>query len=279
MKARALVALVTGAVLIGFVPLGVRLSELPPLATGFWRFALAIPLLALLARGGGPAGALRPGLLVAAGLAFAADIGCFFLSIAATTTANATLLSNAAPVVVLAGAFLLWRERPRPIALVGTALAVAGVGLLLGEGVRIGGGRLVGDVLGLVSALFYGIYQLVVARLRRDQPALRVMLWIACVGAVALGAWAALSGEPLLPVTARGWLVLVGLALVTQVGGQGLITWALAHLPATFSCVVLLIQPLVAAVIGVLVLHDPLTPWLLAGGLLILTGILLAARR
>src|SRR5688572_4831988 len=107
MRTRALVALVTGAVLIGFVPLGVRLSELPPLSTAFWRFALAIPLLAVLAARAPRGAPVRPGLLLAAGLAFSADIGCFFLSIGATTTANATLLSNAAPVVVLAGAFLL----------------------------------------------------------------------------------------------------------------------------------------------------------------------------
>ena len=105
------------------------------------------------------------------------------------------------------------------------------------------------------------------------------MLWIGGVGALVLGTWAVLSGEQVLPLTLTGWAMLIGMALVTQVGGQGLITWSLAHLPATFSSVVLMVQPLVAALIGVLIMHEPFTMWLAVGGSLILLGITLASRR
>jgi drug/metabolite transporter (DMT)-like permease len=279
MKTKALTALIVGAVLIGFVPLGVHLSEVPPLATGFWRFVLTIPLWALLSRHTPSSGTVRPVLLIAAGLAFAGDIGCYFLSIRASTAANATLLSNAAPIVVLIVAFLLWRERPRSLAVLGTILAMVGVICLVMEGTQLGRGRLIGDVLGLVSAVFYGTYQLIISRLRNNQSAARIMLWVGGVGALILGVWAVLAGEPLFPQTWYGWMVLISMALVTQVGGQGLITWSLAHLPATFSSVVLMVQPLVAAVIGVLIMHEPFTVWLAMGGSLILLGIFLASRR
>src|SRR5688500_6160212 len=104
MPARALTLLVLGAALIGLVPIGVRLCVIGPLAVAFWRFALAVPpLLAWTAlRGPADPAPWRVGLLITAGLLFACDIAGFFVAIRTTTVANATLLSNLAPLVVAA---------------------------------------------------------------------------------------------------------------------------------------------------------------------------------
>ncbi len=280
----ALTALILGAVLIGLVPIGVRLSrewgELGSLATGFWRFALAaVPLLAWLAwrPPAVTAAPARPGVLVVCGLAFAADIGCYFLSISLTSVANATLLSNLAPVVVVGVTVVVLRQRVAAWGWIGAVLAVIGVGLLakrsLGES-----SALTGDALGLVSAVFYGLYQLAIANARRDHSAVRVMAAVAVVGALVLGPWAWLAGETMLPAGARGWLVLIGLAWITQIGGQGLITWSLAHLPASFSSVVLLVQPAVAAAFGWWLFAEALGAWQMVGAALVLTGIVVARR-
>lgn len=280
----ALAALILGAVLIGLVPIGVRLSrewgELGSLATGFWRFALAaVPLMAWLAWRPPPVAAapVRPGVLVVCGLAFAADIGCYFLSISLTSVANATLLSNLAPVVVVGVTVVILRQRVAAWGWIGALLAVIGVGLLakrsLGES-----SALTGDALGLLSAVFYGFYQLAIANARRDQPAVRVMAAVAVVGALVLGPWAWLAGETMLPAGARGWLVLIGLAWITQIGGQGLITWSLAHLPASFSSVVLLVQPVVAAALGWWLFAEALGAWQMVGAALVLAGIVVARR-
>jgi drug/metabolite transporter (DMT)-like permease len=85
-----------------------------------------------------------------------------------------------------------------------------------------------------------------------------------------------LSGERLLALSLSGWAVLIGLALISQVGGQGMITFALAHLPAPFSSVSLLLQPPVAALLAWLILQEPLSLGQGIGGLIILTGIILA---
>lgn len=280
----ALAALILGAVLIGLVPIGVRLShewgELGALATGFWRFALAaVPLMAWLAWRPSAVAATpaRPGVLVVCGLAFAADIGCYFLSISLTSVANATLLSNLAPVVVVGVTVVILRQRVAAWGWIGAVLAVIGVGLLakrsLGES-----SALTGDALGLLSAIFYGFYQLAIANARRDQPAVRVMAAVAVVGALVLGPWAWLAGETMLPAGARGWLVLIGLAWITQIGGQGLITWSLAHLPASFSSVVLLVQPVVAAALGWWLFAEALGAWQMVGAALVLVGIVVARR-
>jgi len=279
MRQRAFLVLVLGAVLIGLVPIGVRLCSLHPLAVGFWRFAIAVPLLwwwsRSLTRSAKPARAR--GLLVLTGVLFACDIACYFVAIHATTVANATLLSNCAPVFVAIGVALTVGGLPTRLALVATAVALGGIVLLVGE--RFERGHLLGDALGLVSAGFYGAYQLAVTALRRDQPAVRVMLWVAGVGAVALGGACVVAGIPLWPTRGVDWAILVGLALVTQIGGQGAITWAMAHLAPMFSSVVLLVQPVVAAALAWWLFADGgMGRWQLLGGILVLVGIVLARR-
>jgi drug/metabolite transporter (DMT)-like permease len=86
------------------------------------------------------------------------------------------------------------------------------------------------------------------------------------------------SGEQLLPSSASGWWILIGLALVSHAGGQGLIAYALAHLPAQFSSVGLLLQPVVAAFFAWLLLSEPLVALQIAGGLIVLVAIWLAHR-
>jgi drug/metabolite transporter (DMT)-like permease len=86
------------------------------------------------------------------------------------------------------------------------------------------------------------------------------------------------SGEQMMPSSAYGWGVLLGLALVTHAAGQGLIAYALAHLPATFSSVGLLLQPVVAAFFAWVLLSEPLVALQIAGGLVVLAAIWLARR-
>ena len=87
------------------------------------------------------------------------------------------------------------------------------------------------------------------------------------------------SGEPLLPQSA---LRLVDpdrpRAGSRTAAGQGLIAYALAHLPAAFSSVSLLFQPVMAALFAWLLLAEPLVPLQIAGGVVVLAGIYLARR-
>ncbi len=104
------------------------------------------------------------------------------------------------------------------------------------------------------------------------------MFWSGAVCCLALLLVALLSGERLLPHTPHGWLVLAALALVSHAGGQSLIAYAMAHLPATFSSVTLLWQTIAAALLARLLLAEPLSYVQMAGGVVVLAGILLARR-
>jgi drug/metabolite transporter (DMT)-like permease len=89
---------------------------------------------------------------------------------------------------------------------------------------------------------------------------------------------ALLSPQPFLPQSAHGWAVLVGLALVTQILGQGLIAYAFAHLPASLSSLSLLIQPVTAAILAWALFGEAIGALQFAGGAIVLTGIWLARK-
>ncbi len=274
-SAYALAALFAGAAAIGTSALFVKVSETGPVATAFWRVALALPFLGLWAsRTARPApSAKNRRLLWSAGFFFAGDLAVWHWSIILTSVANATLLANFAPIFVTLAAWLLLRHRPGQGFLVSMTVALAGMLLLIGPDFVATGRAWLGDVLGVITAMFYAAYQLTVNRARANLSTARIMAWSSAITAAFLVPIVMLSGEAWLPATGYGWLKLAGLALIAQVAGQSLIAYALAHLSATFVSVGLLLQPVVAAILAWLLLGETLTTWQLAGGVLVLAGI------
>jgi drug/metabolite transporter (DMT)-like permease len=112
----------------------------------------------------------------------------------------------------------------------------------------------------------------------RGERTLHLMAVASTITAILLLPAALASGEQFFPSSAYGWWVLAGLALVSHAAGQGLIAYALAHLPAAFSSVSLLLQPVMAAVFAWAILSESLAPLQVAGGLVVLAGIYLARR-
>ena len=138
---------------------------------------------------------------------------------------------------------------------------------------------LLGDAFGVITALFYAWYLLNVKSLRdRGLGALRLMAVTTTLTALMLLPIALATGEQMLPVSQAGWLKLVGIALISHACGQGLIAYALAHLPASFSSVSLLLQPVMAGVFAWVLLGEPLVALQVAGGVVVLAGIYLARR-
>jgi drug/metabolite transporter (DMT)-like permease len=284
-EGRAFLCLLAGGVCIAFAPIFVRLSDTGPVASAFWRVALAAPLLWILlwrsssslGRGQGEGHSFVPVFL--AGLFFALDLGFWHWSIVWTSVANSTLLANLAPIWVTVAGWLLWRQKVTRLFLVGMFVALAGMFVLVGPNFAVGGTRLAGDALAAFTAIFYGSYMLAIKRARDAKASTaRLMAWSTTITAVILLPFALFSPQPMLPASASGWLVLLGLAIVTQILGQGLIAYAFAHLPASLSSVSLLIQPVVAAFVAWLLFSEAVGPAQWLGGAIVLTGIWIARR-
>jgi len=277
-SALPLIALLLGACTIGFVPILVRLTETGPAAAGFWRLALALPILApfLLRSGGGAPLRTSPAMLLA-GVFFAGDLAFWHYGIGMTSVANATVLANLTPIIVTVFGFLVFRERVGPIFLAGMALGLVGAWTMAeGRGaVAPGTNPPLGDLLSAATALWYSAYFICVRQARARFGTMAVMFWSSLVGAVVLGAVMLLLGEQILPSGPGGWAACIGLA-IAHVVGQGAIAWALGRLPTATASVVVLVQPAVAAMLGWMIFSEAMTPLQGLGALGALGGVALA---
>jgi drug/metabolite transporter (DMT)-like permease len=283
MRRAAFLCLLAGGCAIAFAPIFVRLSDTGPVASAFWRTALAVPLLwAWLAR---PAArgetrvAIPRGALAAAGLFFAADLGVWHWSIVYTSVANSTLLANLAPIFVTLAGWLFWKRSVTRTFLAGMTIAIVGMFVLVGPNFSAGGTRLLGDALGALTGAFYAGYMLAI-KSARDAGAstARLMAWSTTITAIVLLPIAYFSPQPMIPMHASGWWVLLGLAVVSQILGQGLIAYAFAHLSASLSSVSLLIQPVMATLFAWVLFGEAVGAMQFVGGAVVLAGIWLAKR-
>lgn len=280
-RALALCVLLLAAALLGLAPILVRLSETGPAAAGFWRLLFATPvLLALTARPdgrGARTGWGRPSKwMVLAGLFFAADMSFWHYGLVMTSVANATVLCNLTPVAVTLFGWVVFKEAPGRLFMLALGLAMGGaVAMALGANGAQGTNPLLGDLLSVAVTVWYSGYFLAVKAARATAGAMQVTLWAAIVGTPVMLVVALALGEDVIPAGAAGWAACIGLGAV-HVGGQGGVAWALGKLPASVTAVTILIQPVVAALLGRVVFGETMTPLQMLGGAVVLAAVMLA---
>lgn len=273
---QALAVLVLGACVIGLSPILVRLTETGPAAAGFWRLAVALPLLALMTRrANGPITKPSP-LALIAGLMFSLDLGFWHYGIKFTSVTNATVLSNLTPVVVTAFAWIFLKQRPRALFLVAVAVALGGSWLMAMEK---GGGPGVnpplGNLLSATTAIWYALYMIAIGEGRKREGASSLMFWSSVVGAPLLLVASLILHEQIMPLGPAGWAACVGLGLM-HVAGQGSIAWAMGRLPTSTASVVVLVQPVVAAWLGYVLFGEAIGHLQAIGAAVALGGVVLA---
>ena len=281
-------ALVAGATCIRFSGVFVRLADVGPAAAGFWRMLFALPVLAawtLAERRGAGAGRPPRGRAVTAiglaGLAFGVDVVLYNASLGFTTIANASLLGNLSPVVVVLGGWLVLDERPSRRVLGALLLAIAGAVLLVAPKLAAAGsapGSLFGDSLAVGAAVAYAGYILAVRRARDVADAGRISLISSAVCAVFCLAAALALGETVIPASMQGWFAVIALGLVSHALGQGLITLSLGSYGAGAASLVMVWPSLVSVLAAWAAFGEQPSPAQAFGGLAILAAVLLVRR-
>jgi len=279
----AFLALVTGALAMGFSPIFVRLADVGPFASAFWRVALALPPLWLwqkladepLPHGGRDFLAA----LILSGLFFSGDLIFWHLSILHTSVANATLLATMAPVWVFIVSAAVFGHRLRRAELGGLGVCIIGGVFLIRDTLGIAPDRLIGDLEALATSLFFGLYIVAITRARRFAGPARITFYSTAVTAVCLLVAALIVEGDIMPRSAAGWAVLAGLALISQAAGQGLLAFALGRLPVAFSSLVVFLEAVAAALLAWVLFGEALGPWQWLGGFFVLFGIWLARPR
>ncbi|MHA6334607.1 DMT family transporter [Qipengyuania sp. CAU 1752] len=272
-----LLALLAGNVALALGPWSVRLADSGPVSAAFWRLALALPFLAMLARASGQRlGGIpqRTMVLVALGsLAFAFDLASWHFGIRLTRLGNATLFGNAGSIVLLFWGFIIGRMLPRGSEWLAIAFALGGAAILMGESLEISTTTLVGDLFCLAAGLAYAVYLLTLQDARKDIGAWSLLVWVSIFACPVLLALALALGEPVIPTD---WTPLIVLSVLSQLVGQGLLVFALRHFRPLIIGLALLTQPAIAALYGYGVFGEVLGAWDILGMVLLGSALVVA---
>lgn len=275
---RHLAGLLVANVSLALGPMLVRLADTGPIAAGFWRLAIAMPFILLLALRE-PARQRRVSgmallIVLGAGVAFALDLASWHLGIEKTKLGNASLFGNGGSLILMVWGLVAARRMPRLPELAAIGAALLGAVLLMGGSLEISRANLTGDLFCLLAGLLYAVYILMIGsvRGRLGQYSLLFNSMFASVPLMLLMAW--LRGEAIMP---GDWTALVVLAFTSQLVGQGLLVYSLGHFPPLLIGLALLTQPAIAAAIGWLTFGEVLTPGDIVG-MALLAGALVIAR-
>ena len=244
-------ALLLGNCTLAFGPWLVRLADVGPVATGFWRVTIALPFLWLLAQMSGqrlhwPRRPLTVVILIAA-VFYVLDLAAWNAGIRMTKLGNSTLFGNTGSFVF--AIYGLWLVHRMPSLKQGASLvmAIAGAGLLMSGSYELSPKNFTGDLLTLLAGLLYGGYLIFVERARSEVPALPLLLLATLFSVPMLLAISAGLGEQIWP---SDWTPLIIFALSSQVVGQGLLVYSIGTLPPLVVGLALLTQPAVSAAVG-----------------------------
>jgi len=273
--------LIIGIVCIAWSAIFVRWTSIPGPASALYR--LLIPAIVLLptflVSGRRQKLSMRSYAIIAiGGFFFALDLAFYNTSILKTNAANATLLGNNTPIVVGLLTWLVFRRKPSLSFWIGLTLAILGSMLIvsadLAKHVKFG----LGDIMALAAAACFAVYLMATEEIRAHTTTLEFLRLAILSSTIFMFLITLALRVPLGIPNRRTFMALLGLGLISQLGGYLALTYSLGHLPATVTSVSLLSQGPLTAVLAALLLGEPLTMYQIAGGSLVLVGVGLANR-
>ena len=254
----------SGAFLISFSGVWVKLAQVPPTTSAFYRvfFGFLFLLIACLWRGDYmklTAGRLL--LIVTCGLLFALDLFCWHASIQYIGPGLATILGNFQVFFLALAGILLYGERVLRRFLLAIPLAISGLFLVVGiNWSTLTSSYRTGVYLGLLTAVCYSGFLLTLRKIQADGRKYSfffALMLISLSCAAFLGMRMVTAGDSFTIPDPVSLLSLVNLGLFSQCLGWALIANAMPRIRASFTGLILLLQPALAFVWDVLFFDRP----------------------
>lgn len=282
-KVNPYLAVLVGVLAVSFSSLFVKLSGAPALIIAFYRlfftFVILAPHTLLFSRSDLSVLTRRQALLSAlSGLFLALHFVTWFTSLKYTSVASSVVLVTTQPIWVVAGGYVLFREKISLQSFIGGALALGGSIFIGAVDFQLGGTAVYGDLLAVAAAMFVSGYLLIGRRLRSqvNLPAYTFLVYGSA--SLVLGLSGLTSRQAFYPYPLQDWLLFLGLAVICTVLGHTVFNWALRYVQASVVAVFVLGEPLGAIVWALVFLQETPSLRQLAGGAVILTGLYLFTR-
>ena len=278
----AYLALFAAIVCIGWSAIFVRWTDVPGSVSAFYRMLIPATILLLtffFRQNAKPLSRRSIGIIALGGIFFALDLALFNSSILRTSAANATLLGNNSPIFVGLLSWLILRRRPQSSFWIGLLLAVGGSLIIVRSDLLRHTQFGLGDAMSVGAALFFAMYLLATEEVRTTTGTLQFLRLAMLSTTVALLLINIALGNSFRVANTRTWAALIGLGLISQLGGYMALTYAMGHLPATITSISLLTQGPLTALLAAVLLHEALSIAQISGGLLVLVGIGVAHRQ
>jgi drug/metabolite transporter (DMT)-like permease len=254
----------SGAFLISFSGVWVKLADVPPTTSAFYRVFLGFIFLliaCLWRRDFMKPTAGRLSLIVLCGLFFALDLFCWHASIRYIGPGLATILGNFQVFILAMTGILLFGERTRPRFLLAIPLALAGLFLVVGiNWSTLSADYRTGVYLGLATAVCYSGFLLTLRKIQADGRSYSfffALMLISLSCSVFLGVRMIFAGDSFVIPDLKSLVSLINLGLFSQTIGWALIANAMPKIRASFTGLILLLQPSLSFVWDVLLFRRP----------------------
>lgn len=197
----------------------------------------------------------------------------YFKSIEGISVPLAALLLFTFPIFVNLAAHFILKQRMSKKQFVSLIIACVGLGILLWGPLIVN--SLTAVIYALLAAVTYAIYVIVSGEVQKDVPPFASSLYVITSAAVALFLFHQPDFSKVSALSSQQIWIIIGIALVSTIGPLTLFLAGLQRLPSSKASIVVMIEPVVAAIAAWVLLNEQLTPIQMAGSALVLLALFL----
>jgi drug/metabolite transporter (DMT)-like permease len=258
----------------------IRFAVADTAAIGFWRLALALPVLLVFLALRGGVGELRSlslrGWAAIALCAFFLFVHwwTWFLSVKLTSLANSMVFFSLNPVFTATGNWLFFREKLERRQFVAILLCLLGVTAIFQDSLRLDPAHFRGDCLGFLCSMLFSAYVLTGKGIRRRLDNVSFTFSVYSLTAVLFFLMMLARSTPFTGYSPGTWGAFAGLAFGSTLLGHALFTYCLQHFNVNLMSILMLTEPLFTAASGYFLFHEALTSGLAVGFVFVVLGIL-----
>jgi len=207
------------------------------------------------------------------GICTAADLSLWNTGLHMTSIANATLMSNTAPVWVVLASIVIFREQFKKSFWLGLLLAMGGAAIVLSYDFIKRPHLGFGDLISLASGIFYGGYYLSTQHGRKTLSVIQYLWVMSLTASLALLIFSLVMGYPIVGYPVQAIWSFIGAGVVVQCIAYVGVAFALGHLPASIVSPTIILQPVLSTLLAIPVFGEAFIPVQWVGMASVLTGV------